>query len=59
MKSLSTFALGVALALGGAMAVAPSTAAAQESSEAPARKFKFSKEGQPPGRSGSRLHHPH
>ena len=47
MKSISTFALGVALALGGAMAVAPSTAAAQESSEAPARKFKFSKEGQP------------
>ena len=47
MKSISTFALGVALALGGAMAVAPSTAAAQEESEAPARKFKFSKEGQP------------
>lgn len=45
MKSISTLALGLALALGSAAAAVPAYAAGQEA--APARKFKFSKEAQP------------
>lgn len=46
MKSISTFALGVALALGGAAVAVPTAAIAQEE-QAPERKFEFSKEARP------------